>query len=659
MTNIIIDVVDNTYVLSGDIGAIQNKARIKSNFSADFTQDGISISFDHPEKIIITFDDKDEAGKGVVFQNIVDLLEKFNLTPRQTSEAQEFLKNVNQRKLDFKEFSEKARNIRNKHHEGDDFDRFVTIIEKELKRELYPLQLLSAYHLAFAQNACNFSVPGAGKTSIVYAAYAYLKSFQSNDSKHINRLLIISPPAAFQPWTDEYEECFGKTTKIKRLAGIDSKKRKAHYWELSSEAEITLTSYQSAATDIEHIKQYLKRHNDVMVVLDEAHRIKNTDESAKWATAIKSIADDARARVVLTGTPAPNGYEDLWNLYQFIWPHENIIGFSQQYLTTLDNRSEDKDKFIKNISPFFIRIRKSDLHLPPIPENDPIYVPMDNQQTAIYDFIERKYISLLEADSPIGAFKRARLIRLRQCLTNPALLQKPLRDYPESGGTLGIDDREILQAITDYTATPLKFIAVKDLAKKISQKSGAAGKVIVWAYFVENIESLAAYLRSQGIECETLYGATPSDNEAMEDDILTRERIIKKFHDDNCPYKVIIANPFAVGESISLHKACHNAIYLEKDFNATNYMQSKDRIHRYGLNKDDIINYYHLLSENSMDSDIHNRVKEKEERMLDILERDEIPLLAMDMDENDGTDDDDIRAIIKGYHARKSAQTVR
>ncbi len=35
-------------------------------------------------------------------------------------------------------------------------------------RRLYTLQMLSAYHMAFAQNACNFSVPGAGKTSIVY-----------------------------------------------------------------------------------------------------------------------------------------------------------------------------------------------------------------------------------------------------------------------------------------------------------------------------------------------------------------------------------------------------------------------------------------------------------------------------------------------------------
>jgi SNF2 family DNA or RNA helicase len=109
---------------------------------------------------------------------------------------------------------------------------------------------------------------------------------------------------------------------------------------------------------------------------------------------------------------------------------------------------------------------------------------------------------------------------------------------------------------------------------------------------------LQTYLRANSVECELLHGATPADS---------REEIIKQFHQPNCVYKVIIANPSAVGESISLHKACHNAIYLEKNFNAAMYMQSKDRVHRYGLDDNDVINYYYLISENSIDQTIHDR----------------------------------------------------
>ena len=48
-----------------------------------------------------------------------------------------------------------------------------------------------------------------------------------------------------------------------------------------------------------------------MVVLDEAHKIKNTSGGIT-ATSIMELAKNCTSRVVLTGTPAPNGYEDLY-----------------------------------------------------------------------------------------------------------------------------------------------------------------------------------------------------------------------------------------------------------------------------------------------------------------------------------------------------------
>ena len=40
------------------------------------------------------------------------------------------------------------------------------------------------------------------------------------------------------------------------------------------------------------------------------------------------LAKLATSRVVLTGTPAPNGYEDLYNLFKFIWPDRDIISYN-------------------------------------------------------------------------------------------------------------------------------------------------------------------------------------------------------------------------------------------------------------------------------------------------------------------------------------------
>ena len=120
----------------------------------------------------------------------------------------------------FFEFAQKAKAIRDNHCDRKDFSDFIDSVSINLKnRSLYELQLLSAYHLAFSQNACNFSVPGAGKTSVVYGAFAYLSNLQATDKKYVDKLLIISPLSAFGPWELEYEECFGEKPSVKRLNG--------------------------------------------------------------------------------------------------------------------------------------------------------------------------------------------------------------------------------------------------------------------------------------------------------------------------------------------------------------------------------------------------------------------------------------------------------
>ena len=111
----------------------------------------------------------------------------------------------------FVEFSRKAENIRNNHCDVADFKHFEKILDEHMThRHLYELQMLSAYHLAFSQNACNFSVPGAGKTSIVYGAYTYLKNLSKDNPKHVDRILIVGPLSSFGPLELEYSECFGK-----------------------------------------------------------------------------------------------------------------------------------------------------------------------------------------------------------------------------------------------------------------------------------------------------------------------------------------------------------------------------------------------------------------------------------------------------------------
>jgi SNF2 family DNA or RNA helicase len=559
-----------------------------------------------------------------------------------------------QEEENFKIFSKKAYDIRNNHCDKNDFQVFSNSVSHNLpNRTLYPLQLLSAYHLAFSQNACNFSVPGAGKTSVVYGAYAYLKNLPDDHPKKVDRLLVIGPLSSFGPWESEFEECFGEKPSCKRLLGSLTKEEKSNYLFSQSTSELTLIGYQGLINLVDEFAAFL-RMNRVMVVLDEAHKIKNTEGGITAESAL-TLSKYCQSRVILTGTPLPNGFQDLHNLFKFIWPSKDIIKFHMHQLKRMSQNTSDKriPALINNIAPFFIRIKKSDLGIPPPTEHPPIIVPMGKIQREIYTFIENKYLASLVSDTQSSAFRnnlmRAKLIRLMQASTNPSLLKKPLETYYREQGitdSLMIDDSEILSKISNFEKQeiPEKFLAIEKLIRPIIEKGE---KVVIWTVFVQNIIDLMNFLKSRGISSNAIYGDVPVDSEDNDEDILTREKIIKEFHQTSSSFNVLLANPFSVSESISLHKACHNAVYLERNFNAGQFIQSKDRIHRYGLKEEDVTNYYYILSENSVDETIEKRLKFKEKRMNDSIENQPIPLFFNVL--NDELADQDIKLLIDDY----------
>ena len=633
----------NSLIITGDIEAIFSNRR-----SARYIKDNLHYSLVQEALVI---DVEDDLNKTIDrLKKVCEYISAELIYSGSVSEA------VNQYAMEeekFAEFAEKARLIRDNHCNRVDFQAFIDSVSRNLKnRSLYELQLLSAYHLAFAQNACNFSVPGAGKTSVVYGAFAYLSNLDKTDKKYVDKLLIISPLSAFGPWELEYEECFGEKPSTKRLNGSVSLDDKKQYLYSLDPAKITLLSYASVPSLKEELIYFL-RNNKVMVVLDEAHKIKNTSGGIT-ATGVLDIATFCSSRVVLTGTPAPNGYEDLYNLYKFIWPTKKVIPFEVYQLKDMSKAENDPrvDTLLRAVEPFFIRVKKSDLGIPAATEHAPIIVRMGDTQRRIYDVIEKRYMGEIVSNRD-NSFRqdlvKARLIRLMQAATNPNLLTVPLESFAsveDFDPEVVEEDNSLINDILQYSANevPAKFVKARELIEDIIQNKG---KVVVWAIYVKNILDFEAYLQSCGIPCRTLYGATPVSSGDEDDDTTeTREKIISEFHREDSSFNVIIANPFAVSESISLHKVCHNAIYMERSFNAAHFIQSKDRIHRYGLKQGTVTNYYYLLSEDSVDDVIHNRLITKETRLREIIESMPIPLFENAELE---TGDEDIKALIAEY----------
>lgn len=595
------------------------------------------------------------------YHAIEKILTRIGVGLDKASYISEALNDIEGEEKRFAEFSRQAYEIWHSQIDTEALKGFTEIVSQSCTgRILYRKQLLSAFHLAFSQNACNFSVPGAGKTSIVYAAYAYLKSLAETSPKAVDRLLIVGPLASFKAWEDEYESIFSSRPKSIRISGVMPQQERSDYLRGISvgslETEVTLTSYQTLANSAEDFRAFLNRPNlRTMMVLDEAHYIKSED--GFWASAALQLAPLATSRIVLTGTPAPNGYEDLANLFKFIYPNKKIIGFPSAALRAMTDGSMPRavPELKSAIQPFYTRIRKVDLNLPDASEVR-IAVEMHEVQEKIYRSLERKIVPQIRHDldnrnAPLRV--KARIIRLRQACVNPELLLRPLEEEgifdTDGTGDFTVGELEVANLIRTFdTASDLNRLSVcRELVLRILNEQG---KVLIWSYFIGNLQRLAASLRDAAPFVELLTGMTPVAGGYVDDEptLGSREEIIDRFHRTK-GRAILIANPQAVGESISLHKACRSAIYFDRDFNAGRFIQSKDRIHRYNPNGGGAVCYYHLVCPSTVDEDIDARLSTKERRLTDLVDSEDIPLLTADLD-----DMDDIRAILESYERRKT-----
>jgi SNF2 family DNA or RNA helicase len=189
--------------------------------------------------------------------------------------------------------------------------------------------------------------------------------------------------------------------------------------------------------------------------------------------------------------------------------------------------------------------------------------------------------------------------------------------------------------------TPRKFV---ELAKLIKQNADLNRKTLVWTNFVRNLLSLERMLARY--EPALVHGGIPSKITAPNSP-RTREKEIERFRSsDRC--LVLLANPAATSEGVSLHKECSDAVYLDRTFNAGQYLQSVDRIHRLGIKEDHETRITFLITAHTIDEVVDDRIREKAERLGTLLEDHDIASMALPDDEDYGRaidSDEDLAAL--------------
>ena len=502
-------------------------------------------------------------------------------------------------------------------------------MESEISRKLKEHQLKAAFHLLSVQNGANFSVPGSGKTTVVLTVFQWLKKIGVVDS-----LFVVGPPACFGPWITEYKETIGEIPSYEIFAGGDIENRKANYLvNKNSVCDIYLTTFQTLQRDSDEVRILFKQQGiNFYFVVDEAHYIKQID--GNWANAVLSIAKHSSRRTILTGTPFPRTYSDAYNLFDFLWPVCSPITSTDrhkiEYYAQKHRLEEAADTLNNAIGPLFYRVRKTDLGLAAQKMHPPIKIEMKKNERFVYDSILDKIREITKTDyfkniDLLLRLRRGRMMRLRQCLSYTKLMSSAVYEYDED---LLKGDLSLAEIIKHYDKieTPAKLDALMSLLQTLLDNGE---KVLIWSNFVQTLKLIHNSLNEMGHKALLIYGATPIQKRGLSDE-WTREEIIRQFLSFESKADVLIANPAALAESVSLHKACSNAIYYDLSYNCAQYLQSIDRIHRVGGSENKIANYYFLQYKNTIDDDILKNVQTKADNMNRIIDQD-YPIYSLDM----------------------------
>ncbi len=434
------------------------------------------------------------------------------------------------------------------------------------KTTALPHQIETINHICKNNEIALFDEQGLGKTKIVIDALCW-----SMKSGEIDGVLVVAPMSLLYNW--EQEVCKHSFLIPIVLKGSAREKR----YKFLTGANFYITNYEAVIAEIQTIKRFCKSLK-VAIVLDESARIKNPN--TKTAQAIFELAPLSEKRIILSGTPVANKPYDLWSQYYFL-DKGKLLGddfdkFKSKF-NCKNNNYEDELRELRNLTNrnSIRHIKKDVLELP---EKKYIrnFVKLEGKQLVLYDQLRKELIIEITniageiiLDESSNILKK--LLRLTQIASNPLLIDKSFSD------------------------TPVKFI---ELDRILDAIISGDEKAVIWTSFVGNV--LLLKKRYKQYYPLVIYGDIPINDRAEYVNVF-------QCSDKN---RIMILNPAAAREGITLTKA-NNAIYLDRNFNLVDYLQSQDRIHR--ISQDKECNIYKIIAKNTIDEYIENLVDVKKD----------------------------------------------
>jgi SNF2 family DNA or RNA helicase len=434
---------------------------------------------------------------------------------------------------------------------------------------MHDYQFRGADFIYDKQFAALFVDMGLGKT--VMAATAMSKML---DDLRIVRGIVIAPKnVARFVWKQEFAKWKHlKDYKVNICWGTPEQRHQA----VSDNHDVLVCTRDNIA--------WLRKHYPWMwdmCVFDESTSFKN--QASVRFKALKKVVPKLRSSVILTGTPIPNGYPDLWSQFYLVDKGErlgrNITTFRRRYLKkggfkgkNYVMQSEDKVAELKRtIADITVSMKAADyLEMPELVDVD-YFVELDFKTRRHYIEMEKEAVTILTEGDRITAATAAIVVNKLQQFANGIV-------YDEWREAHNVHDEKIQ--------------ALKDI---VEDNPG------------ENF--LVAY--SYQTDLERLKAEFPYAEVIGKDD-----SVIDRWNKGKI--KMLIAHPASAGHGLNLQFGGNVVVWFGLNWSLELYMQFIKRLHRQGQMKP--VRNIRIMARHTVDEDILKSINRKYATEQDLLD---------------------------------------
>lgn len=438
----------------------------------------------------------------------------------------------------------------------------------------HPYQRYCVSYLVSHPRCGLFLDMGLGKTAITLKAVSEL----IGDYLDVGRVLVVAPlRVAKLTWRDELRK-WEDLSWLTLSEAIGSAEERAE--ALESGADLTTINRENVKWLYDYYASHRRRPPFDMVVIDESSSFKNR-ASQRWK-AMKAITASAKRVVLLTGTPVPNGFMDLWAQVYLIDRGQRLgqtlTAYRDRYFVCRNQRfhqyelrpfaEEQIEEAVKDVC---VSMKSEDyLSLPEKVENT-VSVELGKEAMSAYREMERNCLLELDGRTITAANAAVAMNKLIQLAGGAA--------YAEGGGYSELHRAKI------------------DALREIAEENEGKPMLVFYNYVSERerIEKAFADLGPRELKGEADQRDWNEGRIAM-----------------------MLCNPASAGHGLNLQAGGHIVVWFSLTWNLEYYEQANRRLYRQGQKESVVIN--HLIAKGTIDEDVLARLKGKGRRQESMLE---------------------------------------